>query len=100
MDPGGVTTLGDVLPYYLVGVPAFGALLVLVRAHVAAQNSRIMVKIGLLNAALNFLGNAILGKLYGLAGLALSTSLVHAAIAGLLYVLLQKHLDEVEADRP
>ncbi|HQY61583.1 MAG: hypothetical protein IPF92_05770 [Myxococcales bacterium] len=100
MDAGGVTTLGDVLPYYLLGVPAFGALLVLVRAHVAAQNSRIMVKIGVLNAALNFLGNAVLGKLYGLAGLALSTSLVHAVVAALLYVLLRKHLQEIEADHP
>jgi len=89
-----------VLPYYLLGVPAFGALLVLVRAHVAAQNSRIMVKIGFLNAALNFLGNAVLGKLYGLAGLALSTSLVHAVVAALLYVLLRKHLQEIEADHP
>lgn len=100
MDAGGVATLGDVLPYYLGGVPGFGALLVLVRAHVAAQNSRIMVKVGLLNAALNFVGNAILGKLFGLAGLALSTSLVHAAIAALLYVLLRKHLAEIEADHP
>lgn len=96
MDEEGVLRMAEVLPYYLVGVPTFGALLVLVRAHVAAQNSRIMVRLGLLNAALNFAGNAVLGKVLGLRGIALSTSLVHAIIAIFLFLLLRTRLAELE----
>ncbi len=96
MDEEGVQRMAEVLPYSLVGVPTFGALLVLVRAHIAAQNSRVMVKMGLLNAALNLLGNAVLGKLLGLRGIALSTSVVHAAVALVLYVLLKRRLAELE----
>ncbi|MBK8216198.1 MAG: hypothetical protein IPK71_20910 [Myxococcales bacterium] len=96
MDGEGVSRMAEVLPYYLVGIPPFGVLLVLVRAHVAAQNSGIMVRMGILNAALNFLGNAILGKLFGLPGIALSTSLVHALLAILLHRLLALRLAELD----
>jgi putative peptidoglycan lipid II flippase len=88
--------MAEVLPYYLVGIPPFGVLLVLVRAHVAAQNSGIMVRMGILNAALNFAGNAVLGKLLGLRGIALSTSLVHALLAVLLHRLLALRLAELD----
>jgi len=97
MDDEGVLRMAEILPYYLAGVPTFGALLVLVRAHIAAQNSRVMVKMGILNAAVNLAGNAILAKVLGLRGIALSTSLVHALVAGVLYVMLQKRLRELEA---
>jgi putative peptidoglycan lipid II flippase len=96
MDHEGVVQMAEILPYYLVGIPSFGVLLVLVRAHIAAQNSRIMMKMGILNACLNFAGNAALGKVFGLRGIALSTSLVHVGVAGVLYVLLQKRLAELE----
>jgi len=96
MDDEGVRRMAEVLPYYLVGVPPFGVLLVLVRAHVAAQNSRVMIRMGILNAALNFTGNAILGKVFGLRGIALSTSLVHAVVAVVLYRVLQTRLGELD----
>lgn len=97
MDDDGVLRMAEILPYYLAGVPTFGVLLVLVRAHIAAQNSRVMVRMGILNAAVNLAGNAILAKVMGLKGIALSTSVVHAIVAGALYVMMNKKLRELEA---
>ena len=97
MDDDGVLRMAEILPYYLAGVPTFGVLLVLVRAHIAAQNSRVMVRMGILNAAVNLAGNAILAKVMGLKGIALSTSVVHAIVAAVLYVMMNKKLRELEA---
>jgi putative peptidoglycan lipid II flippase len=81
MDWVGVERMARLLPYHLVGLAPFGALLILVRAHVAAQNSRIMISMGLLNAALNAgLNFAFLPSL-GLEGIALSTSCTYAVVA-------------------
>jgi putative peptidoglycan lipid II flippase len=81
MDSGGVERMARLLPYHLVGLAPFGALLVLARAHVAAQNSRIMVPVGVLNALLNAGLNAALLPWLGLEGIALSTSCTYAAVA-------------------
>lgn len=99
MDEEGVERMAEILPFYLVGVPTFGLLLVLVRAHIAAQNSRVMVRMGILNAAINLAGNALLAKVLGLRGIALSTSVVHAILAAVLWVMLRKRLAELEAQR-
>jgi putative peptidoglycan lipid II flippase len=81
MDAAGVERMARVLPYHLAGLAPFGALLILVRAHVAAQNSGIMISMGLLNAALNAgLNLAFLGTL-GIEGIALSTSCTYALVA-------------------
>lgn len=53
MDVDGVKRMATLLPFHLVGLPPFGALLVLVRAHVALKNSRIMIVVGVFNAACN-----------------------------------------------
>jgi putative peptidoglycan lipid II flippase len=42
MDAAGVAQIASILPWALLGAAPFGALLVLARAHVALQNSRIM----------------------------------------------------------
>jgi putative peptidoglycan lipid II flippase len=81
MDAGGVDRMIDILPYHLLGIAPFGALLVLARAHVALKNSRIMVSMGVLNASLNLIFDAVLVKPMGLRGLALSTSLTHLVVA-------------------
>jgi len=81
MDAGGVDRMIDILPYHLLGVAPFGALLVLARAHVALKNSRIMVSMGILNASLNLIFDVVLVKAMGLRGLALSTSLTHLVVA-------------------
>ncbi len=89
MDADGVRRMTEVAPYALVGVPPFGALLVLARAHVALQNGRIMLPIGILNAAVNALLDLALYPLLGLGGILLATSLMHTAIAAALWVRLR-----------
>jgi len=77
-----------ILPYHLVGLAPFGALLVLARAHVAIKNSGIMLGMGVLNATLNAVFNVVLLKAIGLEGIALSTSCVQLAIAIVFWVRL------------
>lgn len=89
MDAAGVDGMSEVLPYALAGVAPFGALLVLARAHVALQNSRIMISMGISNAALNAVLDVALFPWLGLRGIALSTSLMQAAIAGVFWVRLK-----------
>jgi putative peptidoglycan lipid II flippase len=92
MDARGVARLSHLLSYHLVGVVPFGALLVLARAHVAIQNSQIMVSMGVLNAALNAgLNVAFMGTL-GLEGIALATSVTYAAVALVFAIRLESRL--------
>jgi putative peptidoglycan lipid II flippase len=68
----------------------FGVLLVLARAHVALQNSRIMPSMGLLNAASNALFNFVFVGRMGLSGIALSTSVTYAIVAAVFWIRLPK----------
>jgi putative peptidoglycan lipid II flippase len=90
MDPAGVQRIADILPWALAGVAPFGALLVLARAHVALQNSRIMPSMGALNAALNAILNAVFVGPLGLAGIALSTSLTYVVVALVFWLRLPR----------
>jgi putative peptidoglycan lipid II flippase len=92
MDAAGIDRMARILPYHLVGLAPFGALLVLARAHVATQNSRIMVSMGIINAALNAGLNIVLMSILGLEGLALSTSCTAAIVAVIFAVRLESHL--------
>ncbi len=95
MDPAGVAKMAHILPYHLVGLAPFGALLVLGRAHVALQNSGILVRLGLFNAITNVLLNVVLVRPLGLEGVALATSLTHTAVAVIFAWLLRKKLHEL-----
>jgi putative peptidoglycan lipid II flippase len=99
MDAPGVDRMARLLPYYLVGVPAFGALLVLARAHVAIQNSRIMLSMGVLNASLNLGLNAVFMAFLGLDGIALATSCTYVVVAGVFAVRLRSRLDDTRLSR-
>ncbi len=90
MDRAGVARIAGILPWALVGAAPFGALLVLARAHVALQNSRIMPSMGLLNSVLNASLNAALVGALGLGGLALATSLTYAIVAVVFWVRLPR----------
>jgi putative peptidoglycan lipid II flippase len=100
MDGAGVERMTRLLPYHLVGLPPFGALLVLARAHVAVQNSRIMMSMGLLNAALNAGLNAALLPWLGLEGIALSTSLTYAVVAVVFALRLDSRLAAAATPAP
>lgn len=98
MDAAGVTRMAHVLPYHLVGLVPFGALLVLARAHIALKNTTIMFPLGVANAALNVVFNVILVRYLGLEGIALSTSGVQAAIAVAFWISLRLKLREQAND--
>lgn len=90
MDPAGVARIAEILPWALAGAAPFGALLVLARAHVAQQNSRIMPGMGVLNSTLNAAFNlAFVGRL-GLAGIALSTSMTYVVVAVVFWIRLPR----------
>ena len=95
MDALGVQTMADVLPYHLLGLPSFGVLLVLARAHVSLQNSSILVRLGIFNASCNLLLNAMLVGPLGLRGVALATSITHTAVAVVFAWLLTRKLREL-----
>jgi putative peptidoglycan lipid II flippase len=92
MDEAGVARMAKLLPYHLLGLAPFGALLVLARTHVALQNGRIMFSMGLLNAGANVLFNVVFLRTLGLEGLALSTSLVQLFVAVVFWWRLQPRL--------
>jgi len=92
MDAAGVAAIADVLAYGLVGVAPFGALLILARAHVAQQNTRIMPSMGLLNSVLNASLNLVLVRTLGLRGIALSTSVTSLVVAVVFWLRLPKVL--------
>jgi putative peptidoglycan lipid II flippase len=89
MDAAGVDRMAHLFPYHVLGLAPFGALLVLARAHVALKNSRIMISMGALNAALNAFFNLLLVRFMGLEGIALSTSLVHLFVAAVFFLRLE-----------
>ena len=90
MDRAGVARIAAILPWALVGAAPFGALLVLARAHVAQQNSRIMPGMGVLNSTLNAAFNLIFVGSLGLAGIALSTSMTYLVVAIVFWVRLPR----------
>jgi putative peptidoglycan lipid II flippase len=92
MDDAGVAQMARIFPYHLVGLAPFGALLVLARAHVAAQNSRIMVSMGLINAGLNAVLNLALAPALGVEGIALSTSCTSAIVAVVFAIRFEARL--------
>jgi putative peptidoglycan lipid II flippase len=99
MDEAGVVRMANILPYHLVGLAPFGALLVLARAHVAIKNASIMVPMGIVNALTNTAGNLLFMRWLGLEGLALATSLVHVVIAILFWFRFETKLAELRANQ-
>jgi putative peptidoglycan lipid II flippase len=100
MDDSGVEKMAHIFPYHLVGLAPFGALLVLARAHVAAQNSRIMVSMGLINAGLNAFLNLALAPVLGVEGIALSTSCTSAIVALVFAIRFEAHLSALANTQP
>ena len=95
MDVAGVDRMIAILPYHLVGLAPFGALLVLARANVATKNSAIMVGMGVLNASLNVVLNVLLVRVLGLDGIALATSLVHLIVAIVFWFRFEARLAQL-----
>jgi len=88
MDAGALARMAELLPYHLAGMAPLGVAMVLARAHVSLGNSRILIGMGTLNALANLALNFILVRPLGLAGIALSTSLVSMLVAVVFWVRL------------
>lgn len=97
MDADGVKRMASLLPLHLIGLAPFGALLVLVRAHVALKNSGIMVGVGIFNATCNAVFNVLLMNVMGLEGLALSTSAVNIVVVVVLWRRLESRISKMRA---
>ena len=97
MDAAGVDKMIALFPYYLVGLVPFGALLVLARAHIALKNSRIMLSMGVVNAACNALFDAVLLKVIGLEGIALATSAMHTVVAVVFWFRFEARITALAA---
>jgi putative peptidoglycan lipid II flippase len=89
MTPAAVEAMQPILVAHVAGLPGFGVLLVLARAHIAAGNTRIMVSMGALNAGMNLALNALLVGPLGLPGIALATSVTNALVAVVFWVRLR-----------
>jgi putative peptidoglycan lipid II flippase len=98
MDEAGVDRMAAILPYHLVGLAPFGALLVLARAHVATKNGSIMISMGILNAATNVVGDVLLLRVLGLEGIALSTSIVHLLVAVVFWFRFEARLASLRGE--
>jgi len=90
MDAAALARMAELLPYHLAGMAPLGVAMVLARAHVSLGNSRILIGMGTLNALANLTLNFILVRPLGLAGIALSTSLVSAVVAVVFWVRLRR----------
>ena len=89
MDAGALARMAGLLPYHLAGMAPLGVAMVLARAHVSLGNSRILIGMGTLNALANLALNFVLVRPLGLAGIALSTSLVSGLVAVVFWIRLQ-----------
>ena len=92
MDAEAVDRIASLVGYHLVGLPAFGLLLVQVRAFVCVGLSRVLLPMGFVNAALNLVFNLVLARWLGLEGIALATSAMNTSIALILFVILRRRL--------
>jgi putative peptidoglycan lipid II flippase len=90
MDAGAIAAMAHVLPWALANALPFGALLVLARANVALQNTRFMLALGALNAALNIAFDLVFAHFAGLEGIAFATAAMHLVIAIVFWVALKR----------
>lgn len=74
-----------ILTMLAIGLPAYAAALTLTRVHVAVGNTPLLLPIGAASAGFNVVFNLLLYRWLGIPGIALSTSLVSFAVAGLLW---------------
>jgi len=90
MDAGAIAAMAHVLPWALANALPFGALLVLARANVALQNTRFMLALGALNAALNVAFDVVFARFAGLEGIAFATATMHLVVAVVFWVALRR----------
>jgi putative peptidoglycan lipid II flippase len=84
--------VGWVQTMFLVQVPFYSVSILLVRLISSLQANRILLLGTLISVGLNILLNLVLASMMGVAGIALSTSIVYAVSAGYLTIMARKLL--------
>ncbi len=84
-------TYAALVPYAL-GLPAYSAVKILATGFYARKNTRTPVKISFLAVTINAVGNVVLMRQWGVAGLALATAIAAWFQAGALFLLLRRDM--------
>lgn len=78
--------------FYVLQIPFYILSIMFVRLLSAFAENSVLMKICMVNFIVNILGNYILMKLFGVAGIALSTSIVYLSSFILIFISLSKKL--------
>ena len=82
--------VAQVQTYYLLQLPFYMLGILGVRLISALAKNKILMKIAFVNLIVNIIGNYVLMQYLGVAGIALSTSLVYLLSTGMVYLYLAK----------
>ncbi|MBN1254704.1 MAG: polysaccharide biosynthesis C-terminal domain-containing protein [Deltaproteobacteria bacterium] len=75
---------------YLLGLAPTIVGLVCARAHLVLKNTKVFMRLGILNCFLNIVLNIVLMGPFGIYGLAVSTTLSYTAVSAMLYLTFLK----------
>ena len=91
--------VATVQKYYLLQLPFYTVGMLGVRLLSAMQGNDALVKVALINMVVNIIGNLVFSHYLGVAGIALSTSLVYAEACLVIYWILWYRLREASKGR-
>ena len=89
-DSSATAVVSKVQTYALLQVPFSLSLALLIRLCAAVQASSLMARVAVIGFMANAVGNVVLSRWLGLAGIALSTAIVQAVSLVVLAVLLPR----------
>lgn len=89
--------VGQVQALYALQIPFYVLGMIGVRLLSASGANRILMWLSIGNFATNIVGNYAFMRLWGVAGIALSTSLVYAIAASVAYYCVTRRIDHLEA---
>jgi putative peptidoglycan lipid II flippase len=95
-QPADTAATASAVRLYAVGLVGYSAARITSPAFYAINRSRVPVLVSLATIALNIVLSILFVRLFGFAGLALSTSIAAIANAAALIWLLHRHLDGIE----
>ena len=98
-DAADSQVVAAVILAYLGMIPFFVAGIVAVQAVTARAGNVVLLAVGIVNLVVNVVGNIVLSRWLGVAGIALSTVCVYAISATILIVWLRRRL-AAAVDRP
>jgi len=89
----------NVLIFYLAGLVFYGFIIFQAKLFYALQRIKIVIYIGLLSIISNIILNYILMKMFGVVGLALSTSVIEISFSAVMFYIIKKILKQIDGRR-